>query len=403
MKILFADAIPEVIVDSFRDKGDECVLNPDLTAQELPAAISGFDVLVVRSTPVNSDVIDRSDCLGLIVRSGAGTNTIDCAAAADAGIYVCNVPGTNSIAVAELAIGLIVAIDRRIAESTFDLRRGAWNKKTYSSAEGLYGRTLGIVGVGEVGLALAERSRAFGMRILAQRKVGRRPEVETRIRSIGIRLVDDLSELLAVSDIVSIHLPATPENIGLVGDNFLGQMKENAVLINTSRGELIDEEALLRAMESKGIRAGLDVFIDEPKSSVGDFHSDLASHPNVIGTHHIGASTQQAQDATSVGTVQVIEAYRHGNPINCVNMGKGRVGSTTITLRHYDRVGVLAAVFEVLKEAEVNAETMQNKVFDGSNAAVAVIDVSGEITDEVISQLSGLENVIQVQVSQREQ
>ena len=129
MRILFADALPEASVDLLRDQGDECVVNPNLGTDHLADAIEGFDVLVVRSTRVTAEVIDRSDRLGLIVRSGAGTNTIDCAAAADAGIYVCNVPGTNSVAVAELTVGLIIAIDRHIADATADLRRGSWNKR----------------------------------------------------------------------------------------------------------------------------------------------------------------------------------------------------------------------------------------------------------------------------------
>ena len=403
MRILFADALPEASVDLLRGQGDECVVNPDLGTDHLADAIEGFDVLVVRSTQVTAEVIDQSDQLGLIVRSGAGTNTIDCAAAADAGIYVCNVPGTNSVAVAELTVGLIIAIDRHIADATADLRRGSWNKKGYSVAEGLHGRTLGIVGVGEIGLAVAERARAFEMRVIAQRKPGRRPEVEARVRAAGIRLVDDLDQLLAESDVVSIHVPAGPDTVGLVDEEFLQRMKDGAMLINTSRGDAVDEAALVAAMESKGIRAGLDVFIDEPGSGTGEFDSELARHPGVVGTHHVGASTRQAQDATSAGTVGVIDAYRRGSLLNCVNMADDRVGASTITLRHYDRVGVLAAVFGVLREAHVNVQTMQNKVFNGSNAAVAIVDVSGEVTEEVVSQLSQLDHVIQVQATRRDQ
>ena len=403
MRILFADALPEASIDVFRGQGDDCVVNPDLSAADLSDAIEGVDVLVVRSTEVTAEVIERSNRLGLIVRSGAGTNTIDCAAAADAGIYVCNVPGTNSVAVAELTIGLIIAIDRHIAEATADLRQGVWNKKAYSVAEGLLGRTLGILGVGEIGLAVAERARAFDMRVIAQRKPGRTPAVEARIRAAGIRLVDNLAALLAESDIVSIHVPAGSDTAGLVDGEFLDQMKDGAVLINTSRGNVIDEMALVVAMESKGIRAGLDVFANEPGSGTGEFDSELARHPNVVGTHHVGASTRQAQDATSAGTVEVIDAYRRGNLLNCVNMADDRVGATTVTVRHYDKVGVLAAVFEVLRRAQVNVETMQNKVFAGSTAAVAVVDVSGEITEEILSQLAAVENVIQVQATRRGQ
>ena len=403
MKILFADALPEAYIDLLRDRGDECIVSPELGADDIPDAIEGIDVLVVRSTKVTATTTSRSDRLGLIVRSGAGTNTIDCQAAADAGIYVCNVPGTNSVAVAELTLGLLLAIDRHIPLAATDLKHGMWNKKEYSKANGLMGKTFGVIGVGEIGLAVAERARSFGMTVGAERKADRRPDVEARIRSIGIRLVEDLDELVTESDIVSIHVPGGAATENLVDKRFLDLMKPGAILINTSRGEVVDEAALIAAMDSRGIRAGLDVYRDEPAGGAGEFTSELAAHPNVVGTHHIGASTQQAQDATSAGTVDVIEAYRAGEPVNCVNVAGTRMGSATITIRHFDRVGVLAAALQVLRRADINVQTMENKVFQGSNAAMAIIDVVGDVTEDVARELTSLDNVIQVQTTTREQ
>ena len=401
MKILFADALPESYIDLLRQQGDECIVAPELGADDIPDVIKGIEVLVVRSTRVTAETIDRSDVLGLIVRSGAGTNTIDCQAAASSGIYVCNVPGTNSIAVAELTLGLLLALDRHIPAAANDLRNGTWNKDGYSKADGLMGKTFGIVGVGEIGLAVAERARSFGMTVVAERKSDRRTDIEARIRSIGIRLVDDLDALLAESDIVSIHVPGSDQTVDLVDAGFLDRMKPNSILLNTSRGEVVNEEALVDAIESKGIRAGLDVFRHEPSSGTGEFASKLASHPSVVGTHHIGASTQQAQDATSARTIDVIEAYRAGDPMNCVNVVQTRVGAVTITIRHFDRVGVLAGALEVLRQADINVQTMENKVFEGSNAAMAVIDVTGGVTVDVTRQLAALDNVIQVQTRGR--
>lgn len=403
MKILFADALPEAYVDLLAQRGDECTVSPELGADDIPDAIEGYDVLVVRSTKVTAEAIGRSNRLGLIVRSGAGTNTIDCQAAADAGIYVCNVPGTNSIAVAELTLGLLLAVDRHIPAATGDLKNGMWNKKGYSKADGLMGKTFGVVGVGEIGLAVAERARSFGMTVVAERKADRRHDVEARIRSIGIRLVENLNDLVAESDIISIHVPGGESTENLIDERLLGLMKPTAILINTSRGEVVDEEALIAAMDDKGIRAGLDVFRHEPDSGTGEFNSALASHPNVVGTHHIGASTQQAQDATSAGTVDVIEAYRAGDPQNCVNVVRTRVGSATITIRHFDRVGVLAAALQVLRRGDINVQTMANKVFQGSNAAMAIIDVVGDVSDDLTSELASLENVIQVQITARDE
>ncbi len=403
MKILFADALPDSYVDLLRRQGDECIVSPELGTADIPDVILGVDVLVVRSTEVTAATIDRSDNLGLIVRAGAGTNTIDCQAAADSGIYVCNVPGTNSVAVAELTLGLLLALDRHIPAAANDLRNGIWNKVEYSEADGLMGKTFGIIGVGEIGLAVAERARSFGMTVVAERKANRRPDIEARIRSIGIRLVDDLDAVLAESDIVSIHVPGGERTVNLVDAGFLDAMKPNSILLNTSRGEVVDEEALLDAIESKGIRAGLDVFRNEPGDGTGEFASRLAAHPSVVGTHHTGASTQQAQDATSAGTIDVIEAYRAGDPTNCVNVVRTRVGTTTITIRHFDRVGVLAAALAVLRKADINVQTMVNKVFEGSNAAMAIIDVSREVAEDVKRQLAALDNVIQVQTRGRDQ
>ena len=403
MKILFADALPEAYVDLLAQQGDECTVSPELGADDIPDAIEGYDVLVVRSTKVTAEAIGRSSRLGLIVRSGAGTNTIDCQAAADAGIYVCNVPGTNSIAVAELTLGLLLAVDRHIPAATGDLKNVIWNKKGYSKADGLMGKTFGVIGVGEIGLAVAERARSFGMTVVAERKADRRHDVEARIRSIGIRLVENLDELVAESDIISIHVPGGESTENLIDERLLSLMKPSAILINTSRGEVVDEEALIAAMDDKGIRAGLDVFRHEPDSGTGEFNSVLASHPNVVGTHHIGASTQQAQDATSAGTVDVIEAYRAGDPQNCVNVVRTRVGSATITIRHFDRVGVLAAALQVLRRGNINVQTMANKVFQGSNAAMAIIDVVGEVNDDLTSELASLDNVIQVQITARDE
>ena len=401
MKILFADALPESYIDLLRQQGDECIVAPELGADDIPDVIKGIDVLVVRSTRVTAETIDRSDVLGLIVRSGAGTNTIDCQAAASSGIYVCNVPGTNSIAVAELTLGLLLALDRHIPAAAHALRNGTWNKDGYSKADGHMGTTFGIVGVGDIDLSVAERARSFGMSVGAERKSDRRTDIEARIRSIGIRLVDDLDALLAESDIVSIHVPGSDQTVDLVDAGFLDRMKPNSILLNTSRGEVVDEEALVDAIESKGIRAGLDVFRHEPSSGTGEFAAKLASHPSVVGTHHIGASTQQAQDATSARTIDVIEAYRAGDPMNCVNVVQPRVGAVTITIRHFARVGVLAGALEVLRQADINVQTMENKVFEGSNAAMAIIDVTGGVTVDVTRQLAALDNVIQVQTRGR--
>ena len=395
MRVLLADAIDPSTVDVLTDRGHDCVSDPKLTADDLPDRIAGFEALVVRSTKVTAATIEAADALELIVRAGAGTNTIDVNAASEVGIYVANVPGRNAIAVAELTMGLLLAIDRRIADNVADLRTGSWNKTSYSQADGLFGKVMGIVGLGEIGFAVAERASAFGLDVRAVRK-DRDEATEERIRALGIELVDSLEELVATSDIVSIHVPATPETGSMFDARLLGGMKEGAILLNTSRGDIVDEEALLDALETRALRAGLDVYPDEPGPGATDWSSKLAQHPNVVGTHHIGASTAQAQKAVAEGVVEIIDAFVRGEILNCVNLAPTRLGTHTLHVRHFDRVGVLAGVFDILRRRELNVEQMENRVFVGRNAAVATIDVVGDVGPDLLSALEGLDDVIHV-------
>ena len=395
MRVLFADAIDPSTADLLTDRGHECVSDPTVSAEDLPGRIPGFEALVVRSTRITSATIDAADALELIVRAGAGTNTIDVDAASRVGIYVTNVPGRNAIAVAELTMGLLLAIDRRIADNVADLRTGSWNKTVYSEADGLFGKVMGIVGLGEIGFAVAERAAAFGLQVRAIRK-DRDEAAEERIRALGIELVDSLEELVSTSDVVSIHVPATAETESMFDAPLLGRMKEGGILLNTSRGDIVDGAALLDAIESRGLRAGLDVYPDEPGSGATTWSSKLAQHPSVVGTHHIGASTTQAQRAVADGVVEIVDAFVRGEILNCVNLAPTRLGTHTLHVRHFDRVGVLAGVFDILRRRDLNVEQMENRVFQGRNAAVATIDVVGEVGPDLIAALEGLDDVIHV-------
>lgn len=398
MKILFADALSETTTQALTDRGHECVVEPGLGAEELPGRIPGFDILVVRSTKVTAATIEAADALALIIRAGAGTNTIDTGAAADVGIYVANVPGRNAIAVAELTMALLLAIDRRIADAVSDLRAGRWDKKTYGKADGLFGRNLAILGLGDIGVAVAERAAGFGLAVRGLDKPGRSPEALERINGAGIELVTDLDELVSGADIVSLHLPSAPETSGLVDEGFLSLMRPGAILLNTSRGDLIDEAALLDAMEAKGLRVGLDVYPDEPASGRTQWSSKLARHPSVVGTHHIGASTDQAQRAIAAGVVDIVEGFQRGEILYCVNLERARLGACALHVRHYDRVGVLAQVLDLLRRGGLNVEQMENRVFQGRNAAVATIDVGDDVPRELLAEITAIPDVIHASV-----
>ena len=329
MKILFADAFPQPQLERLGNAGHECEFSPTLTGEELPGAIPGFDALVVRSTRVGAAALEAGDSLKLVVRAGAGTNTIDTVRARELGIDVCNVPGANALAVAELALGLIISADRRIPDNVADLRNGEWNKKRYSRARGLFGRSLGIVGAGAIGMAVAERAAAFGMRILVVASPRRRDAARARLAAVGATELPSLGELAEQSDFLSVHVPGGAQTRALVNRDILARMRPGAVLVNTSRSDVVDESALIEALDTKGIRAVVDVYDGEPASGEGRFDSPLARHPNVYGTHHIGASTEQAQLAVADGVANVIAAFVDGNVINCVNAARDTTPGAT--------------------------------------------------------------------------
>ncbi|MDQ4054863.1 MAG: NAD(P)-binding domain-containing protein [Actinomycetota bacterium] len=396
MHLLFADRLPEQTLVELEARGHVCVMEPGLVADDLPARVAGFDGLVVRSTEVKRTVFEAADRLALVIRAGAGTNTIDTDAAATRGVLVSNVPGCNAAAVAELTMGLLLAIDRRIADNVADLRNGHWDKERYSKADGLLGSTMGIIGLGSVGLAVAERAAAFGIRVQSLAKPGRPAYAVSRAEELAITMCDSMRELVSSSDIVTLHVPSCEDTRHLVDDGFLDQMRNGAILLNTSRGDVVDERALLKALDAGAVRAGVDVFADEPSAGKGPWDSPLGRHPNVVGTHHIGASTEQAQRAIAAGVTEIVDAFLAGQARHCVNLEPSRLGSLTLIVRHLDRVGVLAQVLDQLRTAGLNVEHMENRIFRGGEAAVASIDVAGQTSDELLAALRDIPHVLGV-------
>lgn len=397
MRVLIADAFEQSGLDELREEGYELDYRPQLTASDLAGAVGEADVLVVRSTRVDADVFENAGPLGLVIRAGAGTNTIDLEAAARRAVFVANVPGKNSVAVAELTMGLIMALDRRIADNVFDARSGTWNKKLYSQAAGLYGKTLGIIGLGQIGIAVAERARGFGLKVLTVWRDRDEATVEV-MRELDIETVPDLSALFRESDIISVHVPAGSSTKRMIDAGLLSQAKPGTIFINTSRGDVVDEVALLRAIEEKGLRVGIDVFDDEPSGSAGDFQSALARHAAVYTTHHIGASTTQAQEAIADEVVAMIRDYARGQARNVVNLTPPPPIGSIMIVRHYDRVGVLSAVLGVLRQSGLNVQEMQNQVFAGAGAALASIHVEGEIPESARAEVASNPDVINVSV-----
>ncbi|HEV7892732.1 MAG TPA: NAD(P)-dependent oxidoreductase [Pyrinomonadaceae bacterium] len=385
MRVLIADKFEQSGRDGLDAAGCEFSYQPDVKDEALVEAIRSYgpDVLVVRSTKVTEQMLDAG-ALKLIVRAGAGYNTIDVAAASRRGVYVSNCPGKNSVAVAELALALILALDRRIADNVSELRAGRWNKKEFSKARGLLGRTLGLVGTGQIGQEVITRARAFGMRVVAWS----RSLDDERAALLGVERLSDPLEVARESDVVSVHVALNPETRGMIGSDFFGAMKEGAYFVNTARGEVVDQDALRRALSEKNIRAGLDVYAAEPTSAVAEFADDIAREPNLYGTHHIGASTEQAQEAIAAETVRIIRTFKEtGRVPNVVNLARRTPSTHTLVVRHRDRPGVLASVLDRIRAESINVQEMENIIFEGSEAAVARINLESAPPSEALEEL----------------
>lgn len=396
MRVLFADKLPDRARVRLASVGFEVRSEPKLDGDSLAARLAEWDpeILVVRSTKVEARHASAGRRLSLVVRAGAGVNTIDVAACSSRGIYVTNCPGKNAVAVAELTMGLLLALDRRIPDEVADLRAGRWNKSRYSAANGLKGRTLGLLGAGDIGRAVARRAAGFGMKVLAWS----RSLTDERAAEWNLVRLATPEEVARRADVVSVHLALTKETRGLVGESVFHAMKHGALFLNTSRAEIVDEAALLRALDEKGVRAGLDVFSNEPPGGEAVFDHPLAKHPSVYGTHHVGASTEEAQEAVGDEVCRIVEAFRdQGLVLNGVNSEAPSAATHRVTVRHLDRVGVLAAVLGCLREASINVQKMENAIFPGG-AALARIEVAAEPPPAVVERLNAVENVLDVSV-----
>jgi D-3-phosphoglycerate dehydrogenase / 2-oxoglutarate reductase len=399
MKVLIADKFEKVGIDGLKELGCTVVSRPELTAEALPAAVKEVDphILIVRSTKVNAETLYAGTSLTLVIRAGAGIDTIDVATASSRGIFVSNCPGKNSIAVAELVMGLVLACDRRIPDQVADLRQGKWNKAEYSKARGLYGRTLGIVGLGQIGKEVAVRARAFGMRVLAWSRTLTHEEADR----LGLAYAQSPLEVARLSDVVTINVAANAETRHLVDAEFLAAMQPGAYLINTSRGSVVDEAALRQAASEKKIRAGLDVFQHEPAGGTGAFKNPLLQEPGVYGTHHVGASTDQAQVAIAHEVIRIVQAFQAtGEVPNVVNRLARSSASHVLVIRHRNRPGVLAHVFGVLANAEINVEEVENIIYHGAQATLARIHLDGQPGNGALERIkSGNADIISVELS----
>ncbi len=398
MNILLADAFAPSGVDTLASFGCNISHDSSLQGDALRIAIREHNpaVLIVRSTVVTEEMMDASEHLTVIIRAGAGYDTIDIQAASARGIYIANCPGKNAIAVAELTWGLILSCDRKIPSQCAELASGRWDKKKYSKANGLFGRTIGVVGIGGIGKEVIARAHAFGMNVVAWS----RSLTTEKANELGVTCADNLLSLAAVSDVVSVHLASTSETDKIINADFFNEMKSGSIFVNTSRGKVVDEKALHEIAGRKSITVGLDVYENEPSSGEKVFTSTLAGAPFVFGTHHIGASTSQAQEAIADEVVRVVAAFtQEGRVLNCVNLNADSNAKALLCVRHKNLPGVLAHVFDELSLAHVNVEEMDNIMYSGNQAACARIQLDALPSASVIAAMKTNNNILSITVT----
>lgn len=398
MKIVVADAFSPNGIEEMKKMGHEVHYEPKCTGDDFVKVMSEVKpvVLIVRSKKVTSKEIDADPKLEMVIRAGAGFDTIDVKHCSEKGIYVCNCPGKNSIAVAELTMGLMIAIDRRIADGNQLLKEGKWAKAMFANCLGLKGRTVGLLGIGNVGKEVAKRCLAFDMKVLAWDVYLSKETIE----SMGATKVETVEELAKKSDILSIHVPAVKETIGIINKKFLSLLKPNAVIINAARGNLVVEEDVIEHLDNtKDFWYGADVFMNEPAQKQAPFDSKLAKHPKVVGSHHVGASTLEAETAIGIEAVRMVKEYGASKKVNnCVNLATDIKDTHSISVKYANKVGALASILAVLDKQGLRIEELKNEVFKNRMACVSEIHFTGDASkkDVMVAELGKLEGVMDV-------
>jgi D-3-phosphoglycerate dehydrogenase len=322
MRVLVTEKLSDAGIDLLR-RDFQVDVRPELAGDGLVEAIAPYDALVVRSqTQVTADVITAGENLKVVARAGIGLDNVDVEAATRRGVMIVNAPQSNIVSAAEHTIALLLAQARNIPQANADLKGGRWDRSAYEGIE-LQGKTLGVLGLGRVGALVAQRAAAFGMRVIAFD-----PYVpKERAKEMGVELMPTLEALLVQADLITIHLPRTPDTEGLIGERELALVKEGARLVNTSRGGIVDEQALAKALEDGKLDgAALDVFETEPTTE-----SPLFGFEQVIVTPHLGASTTEAQDKAGTSVAEMVRLALSGEFVPyAVNVSAGAEVSESI-------------------------------------------------------------------------
>ena len=397
MRILVACDMPEVALEQLRSLASDVVHEPNLTAQQLRDAMTDVGILVAKSTRVSPDTLNHATALQLIVHAGSGPGEIAIEDASAAGVFVAHCPRTHATAVAELTMGLILALDRQIVENTVAMREHKWIRSQFANSRGLAHRTIGILGYGEIGRQVARRARAFDMRVVAwvpdlTAEPPDEPDVE---------FCNWPRELARMSDIVTVHAVADDEDEHdvIVDAEFLESLPEGAYLVHMGRPGAIDQSALLEAIKTRHLRVATDVYTSEPSSDTNRARFRIAEQPGVVCTQHIGGLTQQARGATAAEVVRIIRAFLvSGEMINCLNLAERSPATWQLVLRLRDQVGVMASVLEAVRADGINAEEITSRVFTGAKAAWCTIALDERPSTEALDAIRELPDVLHLEL-----
>lgn len=396
-RVLLVDQFGVQGLEGLRAAGCDAIFNRLLSSATLEQAVRDIepDILVTRTSRVTDAVLGASERLGLVVCTGPATDHVDVDAASRRGIFVAHCPGRSASAVAELAWALILACDRRLPDQVRGIRAKCFSEIDHGAAFGLAGRTLGIVGLGQVGQEIARRGSAFGMHVVAWS----RNITEARCDALGIDYCANLVNLAKLCDVVSVSVSDNDESQGLIGEKFFNALRPGATLVNTSLGRVILQSALLHAVRTKGIRAGLDLHEYVGEGAPDPDIAELVAEGGVYGTLQSGAATTQATQAIDGEVVRMVRQWiEQGTVSGCINRTIESSAVTLLHVRHLNRPGALAGIFEVLGNAGINVEEMENVICAGGGAAIARIHINQTPTERDVALIRSANHVLGVTV-----
>ena len=395
MRILVACELPPAALEQLKSLASVVTYRPDATTQSLRDIIEDVSILVVGGTRISPEVVVRAAALQMIVHAGPGPGDLAIEEASAQGIFITHCPDMHATAVAELTFGLILALDRQIVDIAAAMREGRWTRTEPAAARGLAGRTLGILGYGPVGERVAQRARAFDMRVVAWCPT----LTPNTLRDTEIEFCNWPREVARMSDVVTVHETREDEQTTIVDAEFLESMPPGAALVHVGRSGAVDEAALVEAVEQRNLRVAIDVFGSEPTGDQVRFRSRLCELPGVVCTPHIGPLTEQAQGAVADEVVRIVRAFVvSGDVVNCLNLCDRSPATWQLVLRVRDQVGVMASILEAVRADGINAEEVSSRVFTGAKAAWCTIALDERPSTEALDAIRALPDVLHLEL-----